>query len=471
MRDVFLHNTLTRQVDKLSPLRPPRVGFYSCGPTVYHHAHIGNLRTYVFTDTVRRVLEYAGYTVDHVMNITDVGHMTTDEDEGEDKMAAAARREQRSPWEIAAHYTQLFLDDLRELNVLTPSVLCKATDHIAEMIALTERLLARGVAYRTPSAVYFDTAAFPGYGKLARLSLEGQEAGKRVEPNPDKKTPSDFALWKLNQPNHVMAWDSPWGRGYPGWHIECSAMSMRYLGETFDLHSGGIDHIPVHHENEIAQSEGATGVPLAVVWLHANFLNIGDTKISKSLGNVLLLADLRARGVSPMSFRYLCFTAKYRQPLVFTDTAIQAAQKVLNGLYDFVRYAPEEALTGEEPWVAPIREQFAEAVCNDLNLPQALAAVQELVREANRTGQPRVLGALFDFDRVLGLRFAEVRREVVDLPADVRAMAAEREAARKGRDFAAADRLRTEIGARGYLVEDTVEGVRVKRKDALQDGQ
>jgi cysteinyl-tRNA synthetase len=468
MRDVFLHNTLTREVEKLSPLRPGRVGYYACGPTVYHHAHIGNLRTYVFTDTVRRVLEYAGYEVDHVMNITDVGHMTTDGDEGEDKMATAVAREHRSPREIADHYTLLFLEDLRRLEIKTPQVLCKATDHTAEMIALTERLLARGVAYVTPSGVYFDTAAFPAYGKLARLNLEGQEAGARIEPHPDKKSPCDFALWKLGQPNHVMQWDSPWGSGYPGWHIECSAMSMRYLGETFDVHSGGIDHIPVHHENEIAQSEGATGVPLARVWLHANFLNVGETKISKSLGNFLLLTDLEKRGVSPLSFRWLCFSAKYRAPLGFTDEAIKSAQRSLNGLYDFIRYAPEEALTGEEPWVAPLREQFAEAVCNDLNFPQAIAVVQELVREANRTGQTRVLGALFDFDRVLGLRLAEARHQVVDLPADVRALVAQREAARKGKDWAASDRLRGEIGARGYIVEDTSEGVRVKVKDALQ---
>ncbi len=464
MRDFYLYNTLSRNLEKLTPRHPPEVGYYSCGPTVYHHAHIGNMRTYVFTDTVRRALLHAGYRVRHVMNITDVGHMTTDEDEGEDKMLVASSREKKTPWEIADHYTALFLTDLDALNIQRPEILCKATEHIPEMVKLTSRLVEREMAYVTPSAVYFDTVAFPDYGKLARLDLDAQEAGARIEPHPDKRNPSDFALWKLAQPHHIMQWDSPWGRGYPGWHIECSAMAMHYLGETFDLHSGGIDHIPVHHENEIAQSEGATGKPFATIWLHANFLNIGDTKISKSLGNFLILSDLAARGIPPLAFRLFCFTGKYRQPLNFTDDSLRAAQKTLQGIHDFVRHAPDLALEGEESFVAPLRERFDEAVCNDLNLPVALAVTLELIHLAHRHAAPRILSALFQFDEVLGLDLKRVREEGEEVPTPVRALVTEREGARRNKEWSRADALREEIAGEGYAVEDTAQGVRVKKR-------
>ena len=385
MPPLRLYNTLTREVQPFAPAAPDGiVRYYACGPTVYHDAHIGNLRTYVFTDVLRRTLEVLGHPVRLVMNITDVGHMTTDADEGEDKMALAAVRDRKSPREIADLYTGRFLADLDRLDIRRPDVLCKATGHIPEMVALIARLLGRGMAYVRPSGIYFDTAAFPAYGRLGRLNLQGQEAGARIEVHPDKKNPYDFALWKLAQPGHLMQWDSPWGRGYPGWHIECSAMSMKYLGETFDIHSGGIDHIPVHHENEIAQSEGATGKPFVRFWLHAGFLQTADAKMSKSSGEFLTLSRLAEKGFHPLAYRFFCFTAKYRMPLSFGEGALKGSQKALQDLWNVLRFLPEEALQGEEPFCAGFRERFLEAIADDLNLPKAVAELHGLVAEAHR---------------------------------------------------------------------------------------
>jgi len=470
MAQLRIFNTPVRKVVPFEPLTPGKVGYYSCGPTVYGYAHLGNLRTYVFTDVLRRVLEYDGYDVTHVMNITDVGHMTTDEDEGEDKMEATARERGMTPWEVAAHYTDAFLADMDDLNLLRPHVMPKATEHIELMLDLVRRLEENGYAYLTDSAVYYDTSEFRRYGHMAGLNLRGQVAGARVEVHPDKRNPSDFALWKVNQPNHVMQWDSPWGRGYPGWHLECSAMSMHYLGETLDIHSGGIDHIPVHHTNEIAQSEGATGQPFVRHWVHANFLTLpskaGDEqRMGKSLGNISTLSGLKDQRINPLAYRVFCFGARYRQPLTFDLKAVRAAQKALHGLYGFVRYAPSEAEQGEEPWAADLRGKFLDAVHEDLNMPVAWATTLELVREANRRGEPRILTVLYDLDRILGLRLQEVRSEELDLPADVRDRVAQREKARETKDWATADALRDELNAVGWILEDTAQGVRVRRRE------
>lgn len=464
MPQLRLHNTLTRSVDPFAPANPDGVvRYYACGPTVYHDAHIGNLRTYVFMDILRRVLLFFGHRVRLVMNITDVGHMTTDADEGEDKMAVAARREHRSPQEIAEHYTKAFLQDLDRLHIHRPGELCKATENIPDMIALIERLLAKGLAYRRPSGVYFDTAAFPNYGKLARLKLDAQEAGARIEIHPDKKNPYDFALWKLAQPTHIMQWDSPWGRGYPGWHIECSAMAMKHLGETIDIHSGGIDHIPVHHENEIAQSEGATGKPFARFWMHAGFLEMGAAaKMSKSSGEFLTLSTLVERGFHPLAYRFFCFTAKYRMPLAFSEAALRASQKTLQSLWNDVRFLPQEALTGEEPFCHDYEARFSEAIADDLNLPKAVAELHGLVAEAHRRKAYRIYTTLLKFDRVLGLGLETARTLNQDLPERVRDLMREREDARCAKDFPRSDILREEIKKAGYVLEDTPEGVRWK---------
>lgn len=469
MAQLNLYNTLTRRVGPFEPQVEGKVGYYSCGPTVYDYAHVGNLRTYVFTDVLRRVLEFDGYDVTHVMNITDVGHMTTDEDEGEDKMMAASREKGMTPWEIAAFYTDAFLADMDALNLLRPHIMPKATEHIETMIELVRKLEDNGYAYLTGSAVYYDTARFHAYGSMAGLNLRGQVAGARVACNLDKRNPTDFALWKVNQPNHIMQWDSPWGRGFPGWHLECSAMSMKYLGETLDLHSGGIDHIPVHHTNEIAQSEGATGELFVRFWVHANFLVLpgdaaGDEKrMGKSLGNISTLQGLQDAGIDPMAYRVFCFGAKYRQPLTFDLKAIRGAQKVLQGLNGFVRYAPPGAEQGTEEWAAPLRQRFLDAVHDDLNMPQAWAAVLEMVKEANRRGEPRVLGVLYEMDQILGLRLKQVREEEVDIPDDVRDKVARRESAREARDWGTADALRDEIKDDGWILEDTPQGVRVRK--------
>ncbi len=468
MAQLQLHNTLTRRVEPFEPLVEGKVGYYSCGPTVYGFAHLGNLRTYVFTDVLRRVLEADGYDVTHVMNITDVGHMTTDEDEGEDKLEASAREAGKSPWEIAAFYTDAFLADMDALNLLRPTRMPKATEHIDTMLELVQRLQDNGYAYTTGSAVYYDTSRFRTYGAMAGLNLRGQVAGARVEVDPDKRNPHDFALWKINQPNHIMQWDSPWGRGYPGWHLECSAMSMKYLGETLDIHSGGIDHIPVHHTNEIAQSEGATGKPFVRYWVHANFLTLpsdGDEnrRMGKSLGNITTLASLVDQQVHPLAYRVFCYGAKYRQPLTFDLRAVRGAQKLLQSLYAFVRYAPEGAEEVEADWTGPLRQRFDDAIHDDLNMPLAWAATLELVKEANRRGDPHVLATLFDLDRILGLRLREVRAEELHVPASVRDRVAERERAREARDWGTADAIRDALQADGWILEDTPQGVRVRR--------
>jgi cysteinyl-tRNA synthetase len=468
---------------------PGEVRLYTCGPTVYNFQHIGNFRTFIFEDILKRVLLYDGFEVKHVMNITDVGHLTSDADEGEDKMIKAMRREGKTPWDIARFYTDIFLRDMDSLNIIRPNPITPATEHIPEMIALIECLMEKGHAYRISDGVYFDVASFPSYGRLSRQSLEDQEAGARVEVNTDKRNPADFALWKLADASHAMQWDSPWGRGYPGWHIECSAMSMKYLGETFDIHCGGVDHIPIHHENEIAQSEACTGVPFVRYWMHGEFLLINSGKMSKSagaagdegardmgegiepltnLGGFLTLQDLVSEGFDPLAYRYFCFTAKYRAQLNYTDEAMRAAANALAGVYDFVERAaampPSERDNSE--WLLPFDAQFAAAINDDLNMPGALAAMHDLITEANRREQPgAVLHKLYDWDRVFGLRLKErVEARLSDsLDMNLQALVDEREAARQARNWARADEIRAELRERGIEVEDTPQGPRWKR--------
>ena len=463
MKPFYIFNTLDRRVEEFKPLNPPLVTFYSCGPTVYLPQHLGNMRAYVFVDTLRRALELNGYEVRHVMNITDVGHMTSDADAGEDKVEKTARAEGKTPREVADFYIAQFTRDCGRLNIRLPAppALCRATDHVADMIALIGRILERGYAYVAASGVYFDVEKWRGQsrvGRLSRQSLDEQHAGQRLEHSPDKKSPHDFALWVLNQPHHLMQWESPWGRGYPGWHIECSAMSMRYLGETIDIHSGGLDHIAVHHENEIAQSEGATGKPFVRYFVHNAFLvGMEGAKISKSAGRFPVLEDLVAAGINPLAFRLLCLGAKYRSELAFSLDAVRAAASNLDYFAEFARNLSDEdaAANPDSPWTNDFDDRFVEALNNDLNTPQALAAALELVAEAYRSGDKRIWNTLRKFDAVLGLGLEEARKDTQGgLSAEIAAMQRERDAARAAKDFKRADDLRKQLEAKGYEVKD-----------------
>ena len=486
---LYIYNTLSREKEPFVPITPGEARVYTCGPTVYNFQHIGNFRTFIFEDVLKRVLLYDGFNVKHVMNITDVGHLTSDADEGEDKMIKAMRREGKTPWDIARFYTDVFLRDMDRLNIIRPDPITPATEHIPEMLALIECLMEKGHAYLIKDGVYFDVATFPRYGRLSRQSLEDQEAGARVEVNTEKHNPADFALWKIADPSHAMQWDSPWGRGFPGWHIECSAMSMKYLGETFDIHCGGVDHIPIHHENEIAQSEACTGVPFVRYWLHGEFLLINAGKMSKSAGaagegverdmgegieplttsgGFLTLQDLVDEGYDPLVYRYFCLGAKYRAQLNYTAEAIRAAANALASVYDFVaRAAAMSPQVGVDArWIAPFDERFSAAINDDLNMPSALAAMHELIAEANRREQPAaILPTLYKWDDVFGLKLQErAEARLSDaLDPDLQNLVDEREAARKARDWKRSDELRTELRERGIEVEDTAQGPRWKR--------
>ncbi len=475
MKPFQIFNTLTRTVEEFRPLDAgpsPEVTFYSCGPTVYLPQHLGNMRAYVFVDTLRRALEFNGYRVRHVMNITDVGHMTSDEDAGEDKVEKTARAEGKTPIEVANFYIAQFKRDCALLNIELPpdansdevphppqSALCRATDNVPAMVSVIERIIAHGYAYVTPSGVYFDVEKWrgpSGMGRLSRQSLDEQHAGQRLEHSSDKHSPHDFALWVLNSPHHMMQWASPWGRGYPGWHIECSAMSMKYLGETIDLHSGGLDHIPVHHENEIAQSESASGHPFVRYFVHNAFLTgMAGAKISKSAGKFPVVADLVTEGINPLAFRLFCLGAKYRSELVFSSDSVLAAQSNLTYLSEFVRYLPEHLIASEKDveWAAEYEARFGEALNNDLNTAQALAVAIELVAEAYRQKDYRIWNTLKRFDTVLALdlapsEFSERARKLMD----------ERGQARAAKDFKRSDELRKELEALGYEVKDNPGG-------------
>lgn len=463
---VRLYNTLSRSVEELRPLEPGKVRLYCCGPTVYNYQHIGNLRTYIFEDVLARMLRFAGYEVTHVMNVTDVGHLVSDADEGEDKMAVASRREQKSSHEIADFYTKIFFDHCAWLNIRRPDVVCKATEHIQEMIELIKRLEERGVAYKSGGNVYFEVAKFPQYGELARLDLERLQSGARIEVDANKRHPLDFALWftKSKFENQELQWDSPWGRGYPGWHIECSAMSMKYLGEHFDIHCGGIDHIPVHHTNEIAQSQAATGKPLASVWMHGGFLLSDKEKMSKSKGEFLTLDLLSSRGIDPLSYRLFCLGGNYRNELVFSWEALENSARTLKKMRAAVGALRE---TGEP---APLRSEraqqlfndFRAALCNDLGMAKGLAVVHETL-QAEELSAGEKLGLLESFDTVLGLGVAQWSAEETEIPADVLELVEKRSAARAERNWKLADELRAQISALGYAVEDSAEGAKVKK--------
>jgi len=459
-----LYNTLTRQKEDFKPINEGMVSIYSCGPTVYQYAHIGNLRTYVFMDILRRVLKYNGYRLKHAMNITDVGHLVADADEGEDKMMKAARETQKSPWEIAEYYTGVFLKDITELNIGKPEIICKATDHIKEMIEFVEGLVEKGYGYETSDGIYFDIMKFEGYGKLSGLDLEGQIAGARVDVNDEKRHPADFAIWKKAPKEHIMQWPSPWGMGYPGWHIECSAMSRKYLGDVFDIHTGGVDHIPVHHENEIAQSEALLGKPAVHYWLHGEFLLVDNGKMSKSLGNTYTVSDLKKNGYSPLAYRYMCLNANYRSKLNFTWDGIKAAQVSLDRLLEGVLAHKNAGAQVEvaEGLIAAFEKDFEESVNDDLNIPRALGVVWNIARYGTKT--KKLYDLLLKMDEVLGLNFANAigksDAEAPTLDPQIEELVNQRQQARKDKNWKLADEIRGRLNEMGIQLEDTPQGVK-----------
>src|ERR1700681_3562807 len=456
-----LYDNYTRSLRAFEPLQAGAAGLYTCGPTVYDYQHIGNYRTFLFEDFLKRALEWNGYRVRHVMNITDVGHLTSDADTGEDKMEKGARGTGKTAWEIARLYTAAFLADLKALHIEEPTILCRATDNIREQIEFIVDIERNGFTYRTSDGIYFDTSKQPDYGYLARLDVKGLAAGKRVDIG-EKKRPTDFALWKFSAPDEhrQMESDSPWGRGFPGWHIECSAMAQKYLGDFFDIHCGGEDHIAVHHTNEIAQTEARVGTRLANFWMHGYFLLSNDAKMAKSAGEFLRLQALIDRGYDPLAFRYLCLTAHYRTQLNFTWDALDAAAKGLDRLRNGVFALGEIGANFAEPDPG-YRERFTAEINDDLNLPRALALAWEVLRGNLAAGTKR--GALLDFDRVFGLGLSLWAPKHVAIPESIAALAAARAAAREARQWAEADRLRAEIQAAGWEMEDRADGYSLKR--------
>ena len=461
--DIYFYNTLTRKKEIFKPLDEKEVRIYSCGPTVYKDATIGNMRTSIFQDVLRRVLRYNGYKIKHVMNITDVGHLVSDGDEGEDKMVKSAREEHKSPEEIAKYYTKLFFDDLKALNIETPEIVCKATDHIKEMLEYVKVLVEKGYAYETSTAIYFDVSKLDKYPVLSNLNVEEQKAGARVEVDKEKKNPYDFALWIKAPENHLMKWDSPWGPSYPGWHIECSAMGQKYLGEQFDIHTGGIDLIPTHHENEIAQSKGYCGKIPAKYWIHGEYLLIDGGKMSKSLGNVYLLNDIINKGYNPLSYKLFTYSSHYRNKLNFTWEGLEASEKSLDRLKNGYKLHLNGTDDVDDDIINEYEERFHKAINDDLNMPLAMGVVWEVVRHDKKT--TKFANLLLKFDDVLGLKINEDNVKKDDeIPAEILRLVEERKRARENKNWEESDRLRDVINEKGYIVKDTKEGMEIDKK-------
>jgi cysteinyl-tRNA synthetase len=466
MSELQLYNTLTRSKQAFAPLEPGFVRIYSCGPTVYSRQHLGNLRAYVFADLLNRTLRYFGFRVRHVINITDVGHLTSDADSGDDKMEKAARESRQSAWDVAAKWTAVFRADLAKLNFREPDVWCKATDHIPEQIAMIQTLEAKGFTYRTSDGLYFDTAKDPHYGELAHLDLAEQETQARIEHAGEKRNAADFALWKLSAPgeSRQMEWDSPWGRGFPGWHIECSAMSVKHLGPRFDIHTGGVDHIPVHHPNEIAQSEAALGVrPWVPYWLHGGWLMFGDAKLSKSTGgSVLNLDALTDAGIAPLAYRYFLLGGHYRQQLAFSEDAIRGAQAARDRLVRRAAELREDTSSHGAAEQVDARARFRAALADDLNAPRALAVAWEVARSTALGGREK-WELLREFDEVLALGLSDAKPETQETDAAIDALVRARDEARAAKNFRRADELRDELKRRGITLADSPGGTRWRR--------
>ncbi len=467
MEKIKLYNTLSKKKEIFKPLNKNQVGLYTCGLTVYNYAHIGNLRTYIFEDILRRTLELNGYDVKHVQNITDVGHLTDDADQGEDKIEKIAQKEKKTAWEIANFYTKTFKEDLKKLNILYPNIWCKATDHIKEQITAIKKIEKNGFTYKTKDGVYFDTSKLKDYGILSNQTKSDLQAGKRVAMG-DKKNNTDFALWKFSKPNEKrqMEWDSPWGKGFPGWHIECSAMASHFLGVPFDIHCGGIDHIPVHHNNEIAQTQAAEGKLMANFWLHCEFLLINDAKMAKSQNNFLTLQSVIAKGFLPSSYRYLVLNTHYRQKISFTWQSMEQAQNALLKIYNFLQPFQKKGKIIEE-----YRKKFFEAINDDLNTPKSLGIMWDLIKSKETVED--IAATIFHFDKIFGLdiekNLAKIKTKLI--PNEIKKLSDERMQARKDKNWLLADKLRSEILAKNYLVVDTNSNQRICKNITVQDLQ
>lgn len=460
---LYLYNTLTKKEEEFKPLNGNEVRIYTCGPTVYSYAHIGNFRAYVFMDNLRRVLKYNGYDLKHVMNLTDVGHLESDADEGEDKMEKAARKENKNPYEIAEYYTKFFLRDIERLNIERPEIIAKATDHIKEMEEFVEKLVENGYAYETSRGLYFDISKLDKYPVLSNRKLDDQIAGARVEVDEEKRNPYDFAVWIKAPESHIMKWDSPWGLSYPGWHLECSAMSRKYLGDQFDIHTGGVDHIPTHHENEIAQSKGCTGKIPAKTWMHVEFLQIDGGKMSKSLGNTYTLDVLQEKGIEPLAYKLFCYTAHYRTKLNFTFDGAISARKSLNRLREGYLNHKNGTEIVDENEIREYEERFHSAINNDLNMPVALSIVWEVIRNNKKSKQYADL--LEKFDTVLGLNLINSEKYQVkekELPQEVLEILEKRKQARIDKNWELSDSLRNKLQEMGYIVKDTKDGQEIQ---------
>lgn len=461
--DLYFYNTLTKRKEKFETINGNEVRMYSCGPTVYKDATIGNMRTNLLQDILRRTLKYNGYTLKHAMNITDVGHLVSDGDEGEDKMVKSAREMHKTPLQIAEHYTKLFFKDLEKLNIETPEIICKATDHIPDMIKYVQKLIDNGYAYVTSTAVYFDVSKLDEYGILSGIKLDEQKAGARVDVDTEKRNPYDFALWIKAPENHIMKWESPWGLSYPGWHIECSAMGQKYLGEVFDIHTGGIDLIPTHHENEIAQSKGACGRIPARFWMHGEYLLINGGKMSKSLGNVYLLKDIEAKGYDPLAYRLFSYSSSYRTKLNFTWEAIEASQKALEKL----KQGYQKHLSGndniEDEVISRYEEDFHKAINDDLNMPLAMSVVWEIIKNPKKS--KKLADLLLKFDTVLALKIDEpIKQRSTEIPQEMIDLAEKRKQARQNKNWQESDKLRDQIQAKGYTIKDNKDSYEISKQ-------
>ena len=455
-----LYNTLSREKEEFKPISGMDVGLYTCGPTVYNYAHIGNMRTYVFEDVLKRVLAYNDYKVKHVMNITDVGHLTGDRDMGEDKIEKESKKENKSAWQIAEFYTEGFKEDLLNLNIIFPDIFCKATENIDEQIEMIEVLEKKGFTYKTSDGIYFDTGKVKDYTKLSHQKLEDLKEGARVEVNDEKRNATDFALWKFSPKDtkRQMEWESPWGVGFPGWHIECSAMSVKYLGEHFDIHAGGVDHISIHHTNELAQTESATGKePWVNYWIHGEFMNIKDgEKMAKSTGNFLTLkSEFLDKDISPLVYRFATFGVHYRKQMEWNSEIVVQAETSYNNLLNKVK-----ALGKDVCFVnMELKERFLDSINDDLNMPKALAVLNEVFKYGISNADK--LATILDFDKVLGLGLSNIKEEVI--PNEVKNLAEERLLARNQKDWQKSDELRDQIKKMGYEVKDVEGGYEISK--------
>lgn len=459
---IKIFNTLTRKKEDFKSLDEKEIRMYSCGPTVYYFAHIGNLRAYLFMDNLRRVLKYNGYNLKHVMNITDVGHLVSDADEGEDKMMKAARRENKNPYEIAEFYMNAFLADIDKLNIDRPEIIARATEHIDVMEEYVKKIIENGFSYQTEDTVYFDTSKLDKYGVLSNRKVEDQKAGARVEFDKQKKNISDFAIWIKAPENHIMKWDTFFGKAYPGWHLECSAMGYKYLGEQFDIHTGGVDHIPIHHENEIAQSKGFSGKMPANYWMHVEFLQINGGKMSKSLNNLYTIKDLEEKGYEPLVYRMFNFTSNYRAQINFTFEAMDAAKVALNRLREGYLKHAEGLDNVEDSAIKEYEKNFLEAINDDLNMPVAMSVVWDVIKNPSKS--KKLQNLLLKFDEVLGLDLKNYQKEENVLPEEIAELVKERNEARTNKNWAESDRIRDILIEKGYTVKDSKERTIVEKQ-------